>query len=309
MKLSQTWILMILLVLISGITGCAGTKTFTTAARAGDTVAVPIGWQKNLARQNLTVTITPASGSPVTYLPNDPKVRALINLYPDPSSGLVVGTQTAQNLGNNDYQLGNNINTLITGKDREWWQTILLLDLPTSLSIGLATISFSDSAGTNLRPANVEIIPGTGNSNLFNVYNPGESSSFDLLGLYPNALKSLERTTRYEITFNTYRDANGFEVIPHAIQVEFSRMPSVGKPWVINPRGDIKNVVWSDDGANLKVIVTPTNAVTLSSTPGIANQFRFYIAGGIAGLTLTNLKAYDVQGNLMSGITANSNIQ
>ncbi len=304
MKLTRTWLLMILLALMSSVIGCAGTQTFTPAARAGDTVAVPVGWQKTLSRENLTVTITPSSGSPITYLPDDPKVRAIINLYPDPSSGLVVGTQTGQNLGNNDNTLGGLINGQITSKDREWWQTMILLDLPASLPTGLATISFVDSAGASVWPANVEIVAGTGNSNLFNVYYPWGGSSYDLLTQYPGALKSLERAARYTVTFNTYLDANGLEVIPHAVQVEFTRTPTVGKPWVINPRGDIKNVVWADDGTNLKAIVTPTKAITLEKKPGIV-QLKFHIAGGITGLTLTNLKAYDVNGNLMSGITAN----
>ena len=304
MKLTRTWLLMILLALMSGVIGCAGTQTFTPAVRSGDTVALPVGWQQTLVRQNLTVTVTPSSGSPVTYLPNDPKVRAIINLYPDPSSGLVVGMQTGQDLGNNDAAMGRNVNNFITGGDREWWQTMILLDLLSSLPTGPATISFVDSTGVSVRSANVTIVPGTGSSNLFNVYYPwAGSSGFDLATTYPSALKTLERTGRYTVTFNTYQDASGLDVIPHSIQVEFTHTSGVGVPWVVNPRGDIKNVLWSDNGTNLKVIVTPTKAKTLLQGPGIA-QLRFYIAGGITGLAQTDLKAYDVNGNLMSGVTA-----
>ena len=54
----------------------------------------------------------------------------------------------------------------------------------------------------------------------------------------------------------------------------------------------------------MKVMVTPTNGKPYKKIAGL-NQLRFYIAGGISGLTLTNMKAYDINGNLMSGITPN----
>lgn len=223
--------------LLTGLAGCAGTQSFTTAARAGETVALAVGWQ-NLARQNLSVTITPASGAPITYAPNDPRVKAIINLYPDPSSGLVVGSQTNQNLGNDEAALGQNINGQVTNGDREWWQTTILLDLPASIPVGVATISMSDSKGASLRPVKVEVLPGSANSNPLNVFYPwANSSSYDLLPTYPGALKALESAARYKVAFTSYLDADGMEVVPHSIQAEFTHTPGVGKAWVVNARG------------------------------------------------------------------------
>lgn len=287
------------------LAACMGAQTFTPATRAGDTVALAVGWQLNLSRQNLTVTITPSSGSPVVYPPNDERVRAIINLYPDPSSGVVIGSQTNQNLGNDDAALGRNINNIVTSGDREWWQTMILLDLPASLPPGPATISMTDSAGASIRDSGVEVLPGTGNTNLFKIYYPWQGSgTYDFLTTYPNALKAMERTTRYAVTFNTYLDADGFDVIPHSVQLELTRASGIGVPWVVNARGDIKNVLWSDDGINMKVMVTPTRGRPFAKIAGIS-QLKFYIAGGVTGLTLTNLKAYDINGSLMTGITAN----
>ncbi len=59
-------------------------------------------------------------------------------------------------------------------------------------------------------------------------------------------------------------------------------------------------MVWNDDGTNLTVILTPTQGVTLTQML----DFKFYIAGGITGLTQTSLKAYDVNGAPLSGVTA-----
>ena len=299
MKNSRTIAFLLLFLLLENLVGCVGTQTFTTAARAGDTVALPVGWL-NLKRENLTITITPSSGAPVTYLPNDPAVRGVVKLYPDPSSGLVVGERTGQDLGNSDSVIAGNINGYVTNGDREWWQSSIFLDLPSSLPSGKAVVSVVDSTGAQVYPIYIDILPGTGSSNLFSVYGPMGSYTLNLPYVWPNVIKSLETTARYQVTFNSYQDANGNDVVPHSIQAEFTHMTGVGKPWVVNARGDIKNVIWSDDGTNLKVMVTPTKGKTL----GLLVQEKFYIAGGITGLTLTNLKAYDINGNVMAGVTA-----
>ena len=297
MKLSRRYFLLLLLPLLGDLAGCAGSVAFTSAARQGETISLAVGYQ-NIARQNLTVTITPSLGSPVTYLPNDPKVRAVVNLYPNPSSGLVVGTQTAQNLGNSDSALGTTISNQITSGNQEWWQTIILLDLPAPFPTGPATISIVDSAGAVINPVGIEVLPGTSTTSLFNnVYLPPAAggSVFNFIAAYPYALKSLEQTPRYAVTFTG-------ATIPHSIGVQFTHTPTVGKTWVVNPRGDIKNVTWTDDGSTITVMVTPTGGQTLTQMI----DFKFYIAGGITALTQvpSSLKAYDINGNLIAGVTA-----
>jgi hypothetical protein len=290
------------------LAACVGVQTFTPIARQGDTVAVTVGWKKNLARQNITVTITDNSGAAVTYPPNDSRVRGILNVYPDPASRAVVGTMTNQDLGYAATVTGGLINENVTinnatyEHDNDWWQTVLFLDLPSTMATGTATISIA--GGGNIKPASVTIVPGTGSSNLFNIHQFG--STFEILSpmYFPNALKSLERAGRYTVTFGSYTDASGYWIVPHSIELQFTHTPSVGASWVVNPRGDIKNVVWSDDGTNIKVMLTPTQGVTLTQIL----DFKFYIAGDITGLTLvpSSMKAYDVNGNLMSGITVST---
>ena len=294
MKMTHTRLLLALLSLLSILAGCAGTQTFGTAARAGDTVTLQVGMQANLKRQNMTVTITPAVGAPIMYLPNDPNVVAVVNLYPDPASFAHVGIQTQQDLGvNANATTGALIKTYVT-PDSDWWQTTVLLNLPSTLPTGIANISIIDSAGAVIKPISVEIVPGTGATNNFRIYTPWGTTS-PILGLFPTLIKSMERADGYTVTFTG-------TTIPHSIGVQFTHTPTVGKTWVVNPRGDIKNVTWTDDGSTLKVMVTPTGGQTLTQMI----DFKFYVAGGITALTQvpSSLKAYDINGNLMSGITA-----
>jgi hypothetical protein len=295
--------LLMALSLLTGLAACVGVQTFTPAARQGDTVALAVGWNKNFSRANITVTITDAAGMVTTYAPNDSRVRGIINMYPDPASRAVVGTMTGQDLGYSATNTGYLINTLVTKNsigehDNDWRQSTMLLDLPGTMASGAATITIADSGGETIQPTSITIMPGTGSSNLFDVHFNGGTLS--LLSSWPQLLGSMERADNYTVTFSTYQDANGNYVIPHSIQMQFTHTPNVGKTWVVNPRGDIKNVVWNDDGTNLTVMLTPTQGMTLKQML----DFKFYLAGGITGLTQTSLKAYDVNGLPMSGVTA-----
>ncbi len=297
------WILTVLPAVLS-LTACVGVQTFTPAARPGDTVALAIGWQKNLARENVTVTITDADGAVTTYDPNDSHVRGIVNMYPDPASRAVVGTMTKQDLGYNATNTGNLINGSVTSDstgehDNDWWQTTMLLDLPATLAAGTATIAIADSGGATIPSSSITIVPGTGTPNPFTVYAPW-GGTLSIFPTWPTLLGSLERADHYTVVFGSEQDANGNYVIPHSIQMQFTHRPNVGETWVINPRGDIKNVIWNDDGTNLTVILTPTRGMTLKQML----DFKFYVAGGILDLAQSSLKAYDVNGVPMSGVTA-----
>lgn len=47
--------------------GCSSPNAFTLAARPGDTVAVAIGWNKNVTRANLSVKITSSTSLVTLY--------------------------------------------------------------------------------------------------------------------------------------------------------------------------------------------------------------------------------------------------
>lgn len=273
----------LLLVLVGLVaTGCTSTHSIPQAARAGDTVGFSVGWQQDVSRDNLTVAITDALSVTTTYNPNDSNVRAVVNLYPDPVSRLVVGTQTQQGLGVAADTYGQIINDNITSQDRDWWNTTVYVDLPTTLAEGLATVTLTGPQGNlTTNPIDLEIVAGTGSPiGLIDptwVANPVEVT---------NIFGALERADHFTVSFTG-------STVPHSIQVEIFRDAGIGVPWVVNPRGDLKNIVWADDGGSLTVLVTPTNG----QTPTQMSDLKFYIAGGVTGLLVTELTAYDSNSN------------
>lgn len=314
MKITRPYLLLLLLPLaLGGLGGCAGTQSFTTAARGGETVALALGYRHNLKRENITVTVTDSALQTISYSPGDSKVRGLFNLYPDPASKLIVGFKTGQDLGVNanggwvGAQLQGSLAGGISGTsgDSDWWLTTMLLDLPITMSngspiaTGPAKITFSDSAGAAIRVVNVEILSGTSTSNLFNVYYTSTNQPYATATQIPQGIHSLERADLSTVKLSG-------SVIPYSVQMKFTHTPVVApvKAWVTNPRGDLKSVVWSDDGTNLTVMVTPT--VGDGTSISTLKDFKFYVAGGVTGLTLdqTTVKAYDINGSLLSGVTA-----
>jgi len=273
------WLLGIMLI---AATGCTATHTIPQAARAGDTVGFSVGWQQDVSRDNLTVSMTDALGVTTTYNPNDANVRAVVNLYPDPVSRLVVGTQTQQALGVAANTHGQTINDNITNQDRDWWNTTVYVDLPTTLATGNTQVTLTGPQGNlTANPIDIEIVAGTGSPiGLIDTTwgtDPAE---------VPNIFGALERADHHTISF-------AGTTVPHSIQLEIFRDAGIGVPWVINPRGDFKNLVWADDGGAIIVLLTPTNG----QTPTHMSDFKFYIAGGVTGLSVTQLTAYDSNSN------------
>ena len=284
MKTMARWFSLLAAILfVAG--GCTATRSFPVAARPGDMVILPVGWNKNLTRQNITVTITPSSGSPVTLGPNDPNIRAVVNLYPDPVSRLIVGTETNQDLGVGATTYGASIQQETTGQDKDWWETVVYVRLPATLPAGNAAIDVAVPQGLiTAQPIQVEILPISGTTTGTDPF-----SSADI----EQQLASLERADHYTVTFTG-------SAVPHSIQVELSYIAGIGKPWVINPRGDLKNLAWTNAGSFLKVMLTPANG----QTPGHLSHFKFYVAGNITGLQVMNVRAYDIFGNLIPNISA-----
>ncbi len=284
--------LFILMTIIVGflVTGCTGLQTFTTAARPGDTIALTMGWNQELSRDDLTVTITPAIGDPVTYLPGNPAVRALINLHPDPISRLIVERETGD-FSDNGYFYSVLMENTVTGPDKDFFQKVLLMDLPSGIASGTAAVSFSSSGGESLPSQYVEILSGTGTRNNFQIQE----------GLSPTLGQQLvlaERASHYTVSFSG-------TVVPHAIQVDLTHdadesLGGTGVPYVVSTRGaDKKGAYWSDDGSSMRVILIPNN-----SALGDLVNFKFYIAGGLQNLQVASVSAYDIDGNPVSGVNA-----
>lgn len=280
------------LILVTGmflLAGCAGTRAFHEVARAGDTVAVAAGWKHHFGRDNITVTITPSSGPSIVYLPNDPAVKAVTNLYPDPLSSLIVSPQAKLDMTPWAQYYGGLVQGSITYGDNDWWQTAVFVNLPVFLSVGLARIEITNPQG-EYTYSDVEIVSGTGRPNTFS-YTQGTINT--------DQLASMERVGNYVIQFSG-------STIPYAIQMDLMHDPDVdhggaGRAHVVNTRGDMKNAVWRDDGSNLRIILSPAKDAVLSRI----SDFKVYVTGGITGLQLLNLKATDIDGNPVTGISGN----
>lgn len=274
------------LLILSGslLAGCAGVQSFPSHARAGDTVSLALGWHPDLSRQDVTVTITDSAGGQTVYPPGDAMVWALYNVNPDPVSKMIVGSVTGQDLGNGEQWLPLLLSS-DTGGDTEWMQSMMLMELPASLATGRATIAVTGPSGP-LTPSPIRLVidPGQGSSTQFTSQNHG--------GVNP---ATLERADHFTVSFTG-------GVVPHAIQVVMPHTPGVGVPWVTFPRGDIMSGAWSDTGSLITVFLYPTRGVTAGSL----FSFKFYVAGGVTGLTLpaANVKAFDVNGNLIPDISA-----
>lgn len=300
MKTTRMYILLLLLPMLGGLVGCAGTIPLPASARAGDTIMLFAGWKQKFERESLTVTITGSDASVVTYQPGNPALRGVINLYPDPLSYLVVGTRAGLNT---DYRYASTYGSVIsynnTQKDPDWWQTSIYLDLPTTLPVGTAQVSFSSSHGENYGPIPVEIIAGQGTPSTF---------SAAVLGpMQPVQMQSMERAPFYTVKFS------GGTVLPASIQVDLAHSPDssvggTGKTFVVNPRGEMKNLTWTDNGTNLRVLLLGSGDGT-TKDPYLEGTymwkyFKFYISGGVTGVQVQNVKAYDINGDLISGVTA-----
>ena len=281
-----------ILMFLAGIvvlSGCSSTETFSLAVRSGDTVAHTVGMQKDVSRDNLSITFTPtAGGTSVTYLPGDPAVRAVVNLYPDPVSRIIVGGGTGQSLGTFAGLYNSALEATLANQSKDWWSTLVVFDVPASLPVGTYTVEMV-SNGNVLNSSTVAVTDVGGSPTVFDTHEGGP--------LLPEMLYSMERAENYSIEF-------AGTTVPYAVQVGFLHGPDAtvggtGKPYVLNPRGDIKSVAWSSDGTSMRVILTPTQAA-LTRT----KHFNFYVAGGITGLTVDSVDAYDVNGQPVLGVSA-----
>lgn len=274
--------------------GCTATNTFSTVARSGDTVALAVGWNLPVNMNNITAQFTDASGAPFSYGLGAPGFRAVAQLYPDPVSQLVVGTMTNQNPPDpqnpdgilQEASVGYFLNQ-ITQNDPDWNQTVVYLDLPQGMAPGIANITLAGPSGNlTANPLKVNVLPGTGVSNKFGTTPYGAAGGY---------LYDAERRNYYTVTFTG-------PTIPDSIQIDMTRTAGVGVPWVTQTRGDLKNLSWRDDAAsNMRVILSTNHGAPLKDIKG----FKFYVAGGVAGLAVTNWVAYDATGAPVSGITPN----
>ena len=283
-----------ILFLVILVGGCAAAKTFHQTARAGDTVAIAAGWKENWSRDNINVWVQENGSSTWTqFPPNDSSIRAVVNFYPDPISSMVLSNRTGQNITTSALTYGNTVNGLFTSGSRDWFNTIVFFDLPTNLALGDAHVYIEDATDPNsFVDTTVDIVENVSG---------GKTHDFEaqIAGpLLRQHLASLERASHYAVTLS------GTGQVPHAVQLDFTHDPDVnhggaGKAYVVEPISGVKNITWSDDGTNLRVIMLPANGNTLASF----KDFKFYVAGGITNLAPVSTQAFDINGGNVAGVS------
>lgn len=283
------------------LTSCVGTTTLPDAARAGDTVALYAGWKHHFDRDRITTTITGADGSRTIYPPGDPHIRAVVDTYPDPLSYLVVGTRAGLSQGyRSGGTYGSLLNSTSTAGDPDWWETTIYLDTPPSLPTGVAQVEVTATDGEHYGPLALTIRPGVGRPAAFSTQGNGPLNS--------EMLAALERTPHATVVFS------GDGTVPAALEVWLSHDPdqsaggSAGKAFALNPRGEMKNLAWSDDGTHMHVVLLPAGDGTWKD-PHFPDAYgmkywKFYVTGGVTNVAVSKVAAYDKDGNTIPGITA-----
>lgn len=297
---------LLLTIAVVMMSGCTGLQTFSQAAHPGETIVMAIHRQ-DIRKGQATIIIEDSTGYSQSFTGLDPRVRGWINVYPDPVSLLLVGRETTQGMGSNASAFGWALEDQ-TNSEKDIYETNVFMDLPTDLASGIATIDVLYQGVSILpQPIQVDVLEGTGSPHPFDI---NEQSG----GLTTSQFRNMERGKHYTVTFS------GNEV-PEAIELDFIHDPDrenggAGQAYVVNPRGDIKNIAWTDTGAAMKVIImsawhkTAEDIAVEVNYPPVVNspdfeRFKFYVAGDISGLQLTGLNAYDSNGNSISGVNAN----
>lgn len=283
------------------LTGCAGHQTFNHLARSNDTVAIAAGYMKTFTRDTIRVTITDnnGTGTQTVYQPGDPNIRAVINLYPDPVSNIVVSRETGISTSPGAVDYAGQIDFWYTKGDLDWWQTTVFVNLPDNMLAGADATILIESIDPDtlevLETANsiVSIVTGTGEAFPFSAQNPWGGGSF--FNMTSDHLNALERASHYQIDFD------GTEV-PAAIALGISHNP--GTAFIINPTSEIKNINWTDNGSVTKVLILPTKNSGFNSL----KDFKFFVSG-VDGVSVSNFHAYDIDGNEIFTVTPNTPTQ
>ena len=279
------------------LASCGGINSFHEYARAGDTIAIPAGMQPDFDKDNITVTITPSSGPPIILAATDPKIVGIMNLYPDPVSNMLVSRAIGEDTTEFASTYANS--TLVSANyDKDWFQTTVFLNLPSSLPTGTTMIEISNDADVT-HSLSLDIIPGTGAPNTFAADLSSVGGPGFVQELSTEMFQSLARANH--TTVNVASTGS----IPHAVEITMSHLPDstvggAGKAFVINPLGYLKSLTWSDDGTNMKIILMQSKDGTINDM----NDYKFYVAGTATGLISGTVKGYDINGNEITGLTS-----
>ena len=286
----------------SVLAGCVTVQPFPQTARAGDTITLAVGSPDDLKPANTTVTFVPDS-APDTPINLTSNVTSIFKVYPDKTSNAWM----------------NQAAPIDSSSGHGAWMTIIALNLPSSMPAGTGKVYVSTTGAVYPNNAhavngvaiNMEILPGTGGANPLQ-YLPYSWSTQPNTGKLswlkpsPQVIVRVPQSSGY--TSNVTYGA--IEVRVHAQTQDSSGLPLTD---------DYLAVVFDDQQQHLNSRVQSTWSrsgddflVTFLSPIGTMQSYeaRFSIlvwpgyGSQIVGApTLTSVKYFDVNGNLVSGPT------
>lgn len=289
------------------ISGCTGVQTMSSHARAGDTVALTFGIQRNafdIKRENTFVTITDSTGAVFEYPPGDDRLRAVLNLYPDPASiltvsrGIGLSSLPGANVNSSLRVLGLGAELVAGGYD--FSQPVAILDLPETINEGPATILLSSlgaspaSLAGDTVMSTVNILPGTGEQHEFEILDSTYNATLTHIG----RVRSLERyeNTRMRVIGTNIDDVAAIEIgLQHAPDINNG---GVGRFHIVSPMSDTVGLSATDDGNAAKILVLPVDHSKFYPS----QMIRLFVTGGIQDIQITNFSAYDATGNIVPDV-------
>jgi len=216
--------------------GCVAVQTFPNAARAGETISLALGSLEGASSSNITITFTSSTDASTVDLTSH--IRSVFNLHPDKTSRL--------NIESTNYNTGEMRSDVVTlGSAHSAWITVVVIDLPASLTLGNGEISIL--FGEGITPINasvtaedinigIEILPNAGSNNIgpnpFEyVTNTTNHSTGDLSLLEPMKqvlVRSPRKVGNYAFGTKVYAAQFEFTVPMHNIYNVMNPVPAEG---------------------------------------------------------------------------------
>lgn len=284
---------MLVVITLSVMQGCASVSTFPTIARAGDTISVMAGGSEKVKKETISIVLTDANG--VDWdLAALGKIRSVFNLRTDArATGMHYSSYLESNLS---WNYGH-----------EPVQTVVVADIPASVAVGNAVLAIDtlvdDDSSEAVMPlqVNVEIIPGTGQSDNFmrKDFAFGEQAvDFSRLETAPNVKISFGQGSELIGAASLVVDFDESVVNGNDINIYVPESYVRGALFETGKFGDHQRMVyWRHDGQQLFIdIVAPQ---------GIKQDYlMLYILypasiTGSPGLNLLVTDVYDVNGNVL----------
>lgn len=217
MFLQNKFICLLLLGGLALLQGCVALQSFPTVARGGDTITLFVGSPSGMTKTNTAVTYVSDIDASVVTLP----IRSIIRLRPD---------QTSQTALFDNYLYNE---SSYTGHSP--WMTVIVIDLPEGLTVGLGHVDVNSLAsygtlpqGVNDIPISLEIIDGVGAPNIFTYNNgfggvgPGDLSALEALPqvvIQPPNLDAAFAAAQIKVNIPMVNTSTGGPVLARDIRV------------------------------------------------------------------------------------------